>query len=196
MFDKDFNKAIFLLGGKGNPRSGLLEALGNASCILDVCVGTAASSIQVAARYRQSQIVGVDISDAMLSVAQKKIARKQLANIELKNMPADAMQFADNNFDAVIVSFALHEIEEELRETIFKEVVRVLKPGGRFCVIDFAHQNNYSNQVFLKVWTRIEPPCFSAFLDMDWGSELNVYGLQFESEKEYSFSKLYILRKA
>ncbi len=191
----DLLDLIFLLGGKGNPRSGLPEALRNASCILDVCVGTAASSIQVAARYKQSQIVGIDISDAMLSVAQKKIARKQLVNIELKNMSADALQFADSSFDGVMVSFALHEIEEDLREAIFKEVSRVLKSGGKFCVIDFARQSNHSNQVFMKLWTLIEPSCFSAFLDMDWRSRLNAFGLQFESEKEYSFSKLYVLCK-
>ncbi len=191
----DLFDLIFLISGKGNPRSGLLEALKNASCILDVCVGTAASSIQVAARYRHSQIIGIDISGAMLSVAQKKIARKQLTNIELKNMSADTLQFADSSFDGVMVSFALHEIEDELHENIFKEVSRVLKPGGKFCVIDFARQSNRSNQVFMKIWTRIEPPCFSAFLDMDWRSRLNAFGLQFESEKEYSFSKLYVLCK-
>lgn len=95
-----------------------------------------------------------------------------------------------------MVSFALHEIEDELRENIFKEVSRVLKPGGKFCVIDFARQSNRKNQIFMKIWTRIEPPCFSDFLDVDWQSQLNPYDLQFESEKEYSFSKLYVLRKA
>ncbi len=192
----DLFDLIFLLGRRGNPRAGLLEVLNNDPlCILDICVGTAASSIQVATRYKQSHIIGIDISDAMLLVAQKKIAQKQLANIELKNMSASALQFADNSFDVVMISFALHEIEEALREAIFKEVARVLKPSGKFCVIDFARQNNRPNQVFMKVWTLIEPSCFLAFLNIDWRSKLNAYGLQFESEKEYSFSKLYVLRK-
>ncbi len=192
----DLFDLIFLLGGKGNPRSGLLEALGDApTCILEVCVGTAANSILVAARYRQSQIVGIDISAAMLSVARKKIARKRLTNIQVENMSADAMRFADNTFEAVMVSFALHEMEHELREAILKEISRVLKPDGKLCVIDFARQKDRANRVFMSLWTRIEPPCFPSFLDMDWRSALNAYGLRFESEKEYSFSKLYVLRK-
>jgi len=193
----DLFDLIFLLGSKGNPRSGLLEALSDTQPrILDVCVGTAASSIRVATHYKQSQICGIDISDAMLSVAQRKLTQKKLTNIELKNMSADAMKFSDNSFDAIMVSFALHEFENELREMIFKEISRVLKPGGKFCVIDFARQDNRSNQAFMKVWTLIEPPCFSAFLELDWHKLFDAYGLRYESEKEFSFSKLYVLRKA
>jgi demethylmenaquinone methyltransferase/2-methoxy-6-polyprenyl-1,4-benzoquinol methylase len=192
----DLFDLIFLLGGKGNPRSGLLEAFSDTQPrILDVCVGTAASSIRVAAHYKQYQILGIDISDAMLSVARRKVAQKKLTNLELTNMSADSMQFADNTFDAIMVSFALHEFENELRERIFKEISRILKPGGKFCVIDFARQNNRSNQAFMKVWMLIEPPCFSAFLDIDWRTHFETYDLRFESEKEFSFSKLYILRK-
>ncbi len=192
----DLFDLIFLLGGKGNPRAGLVDAFCNAPPrILDVCVGTAASAIPVAARCRQSQVIGIDISDAMLSVARKKITRKQLANVELRNMSAAAMQFADNSFEAVMVSFALHEFEAELRERILQEISRVLKPGGKFCVIDFARQNNRANRAFMKIWTPLEPPCFPAFLDIDWHGQLDVHGLCYESEKEYSFSKLYVLRK-
>jgi ubiquinone/menaquinone biosynthesis C-methylase UbiE len=193
----DLFDLIFLLGGKGNPRSGLLESLSDTRLrILDVCVGTAASSIRVADHYKQSQIIGIDISDAMLSVARRKVTQKKLTNLELKNMSADTIQFSDNSFDAIMVSFALHEFENELRERIFNEISRVLKPGGKFCVIDFARQNNHSNQAFMKVWKLIEPPCFSTFLDIDWHKYLDPYGLRYESEKEFSFSKLYVLRKA
>jgi ubiquinone/menaquinone biosynthesis C-methylase UbiE len=52
------------------------------------------------------------------------------------------MQIADNSFDVVMVSFALHEFEQDVREKVFKEVSRVLKPGGNFCVVDFARQDN------------------------------------------------------
>lgn len=192
----DLFDLIFLLANKGNPRSGLLDVISDTrQRILDVCVGTAASSIVVAAHCKQSQILGIDISDGMLSVARKKIAQKNLTNLEVSNMSAEAIQFADNSFDIVMVSFALHEFEQDLREKVFGEVARVLKSGGKFCVIDFARQDNRPNRAFMKVWTRIEPPCFSAFLEIDWQTQLNNYGLHFESEKEFSFSKLYVLRK-
>jgi ubiquinone/menaquinone biosynthesis C-methylase UbiE len=106
------------------------------------------------------------------------------------------MKLTDNSFDVVMVSFALHEFEQELREQVFQEVSRVLKPGGVFCVIDFARQDNRFNRIFLKGWALIEPPCFAGFLGMDWHTHLEAYNLRFESEREFSFSKLYLLRKA
>jgi ubiquinone/menaquinone biosynthesis C-methylase UbiE len=193
----DLFDLIFLLGGKGNPRLGLLDAISNTSqCILDVCVGTAASSILVASHNAKNHIVGIDISDEMLAVARRKITQKKLTNLEVQNMSATAMEFADNSFDVVMVSFALHEFKRELREKVFLEVSRVLKPGGVFCVVDFARQSSRLNQVFMKVWAIIEPPCFADFLSIDWRVYLKAYGLCFERERELSFSKLYILRKA
>lgn len=192
----DIFDRIFLLGGKGNPREGLVEEIENpASNILDVCVGTAASSIVIASHFAQSRIIGIDISDAMLSVARKKIAENQLKNVELKNSPADDLPFADGSFDLVMVSFALHEFEYSGRKNIFNEAARVLRPGGKFCVIDFARQNNTSNRIFMKLWTLIEPSCFSGFLNMDWQKGLEVFDLHYLREKEYSLSKLYVLQK-
>jgi ubiquinone/menaquinone biosynthesis C-methylase UbiE len=192
----DLFDLIFLLGGKGNPRLGLLDVISNTSLrILDVCVGTAASSLLVAGHNAKNHILGIDISDEMLSIARRKIAQRKLANVEVQNMSATAMQFADNSFDVVMVSFALHEFEKELREKVFQEISRVLKPGGIFCVLDFARQNNRINRVFMKGWAIIEPPCFTDFLGLDWRSHSKAHGLCFESEHEFSFSKLYLLRK-
>jgi ubiquinone/menaquinone biosynthesis C-methylase UbiE len=193
----DLFDLIFLFGGKGNPRRGLLDVISNAyPHILDVCVGTAASSLLVAGQHAGNQLVGIDISDEMLAIARGKIARKKLTNLEVQKMSATEMQFTDNSFDAVMVSFALHEFEQELRKKVFWEVARVLKPGGIFCVIDFARQGSLLNQVFLKGWTLIEPPCFADFLNLDWRVDLKTLGLDFESEREFSFSKLYVLHKA
>jgi len=193
----DLFDLIFLLGGKGNPRAGLLKVV-SPSCqtILDICVGTASSAILLAAHHRQSHVQGIDISSEMLSAAQAKIAREKLNNLELKQMSADCLQFSNNIFDCVMISFALHEFDADLRERVIREAVRVLKPGGQFCVIDFARQTNSANRIFMKFWMLIEPKCFRDFLNMDWHEKLKPYGLLLESEHEYSFSKLYVLCKS
>jgi ubiquinone/menaquinone biosynthesis C-methylase UbiE len=193
----DLFDLIFLLGGKGNPRIGLLEAISNTpQRILDVCVGTAASALLVASQHAENQIVGIDISDEMLAAARRKIARKKLTNLEVQNMSATEMQFADGSFEVVMVSFALHEFEPALREQVFQEAARVLKAGGIFCVIDFARQDNWLNSVFLKGWTLIEPAVFADFLEIDWRVHLKPYGLEFDWERAFSFSKLYRFHKA
>jgi ubiquinone/menaquinone biosynthesis C-methylase UbiE len=192
----DLFDLIFLFGGKGNPRFGLLEVIGNTPhSILDICTGTAASSLLLASHNTQNQILGIDISDDMLGVAYRKITQKKLINLKVENMSATAMGFPDDSFDVVMVSFALHEFENDLRENVCKEISRVLKPGGQFLIIDFARQSSRLNQMFLKAWGLIEPASFNDFLNIDWRTQLKDYGLEFESEREYSFSKLYLFYK-
>lgn len=193
----DIFDVIFLLGRKGNPRLGLLDIIPNTPLrVLDVCVGTAASALVVAGRNDKNHIQGIDVSEAMLSAARRKIAQSNHTNLEVINMSATEMDYADASFDVVMVSFALHEFEPGLRDKVFQEVGRVLKPGGIFCVIDFARQDSLLNQMFLKLWALVEPSSFAHFLDLDWRTYLTPYGLRFEGEHEYSFSKLYLWRKA
>jgi len=193
----DLFELIFLLGRKGNPRLGLLDVIGDAPLrVLDVGVGTAASAILIAGRNAQNQVVGIDTSDAMLAAARRRITRRGLSNLEVVNRSARDMRFADESFDVVTASFSLHEFEPRLREKTFQEISRVLRPGGAFCVIDFAPQDNRATRIFLKLWALVEPPCFADFLAMDWHRHLTAYGLRLEDEREYSFSKLYLLHKA
>ena len=59
-----------------------------------------------------------------------------------------------------------------------------------------SRQDNRLNRVFKKAWTIWEPPGFSDFLDMEWSVHLKAFGLHSECERESSFSRLYLLRKA
>jgi ubiquinone/menaquinone biosynthesis C-methylase UbiE len=193
----DLFDLILLLGNKGNPRRGLLDAFGDTpQRILDVCVGTAASSLLVAGHKPQSQILGIDISGQMLAVARRKIAQRNLNNVEVQNMSATELQLQDNSFDGVMISFALHEFEPETREKVLREATRVLKPGGLFCVLDFARQAGWLNRAFLAVWAVFEPPCFAGFLSLDWRVLSSAYGLCLETKMEFSLASVYVLRKA
>jgi demethylmenaquinone methyltransferase/2-methoxy-6-polyprenyl-1,4-benzoquinol methylase len=69
----DLFDLIFLLGNRGNPRRGLLDAFGDTpQRILDVCVGTAASSLLLASHNPQNQILGIDISDSQAEAGQHR----------------------------------------------------------------------------------------------------------------------------
>ncbi len=193
----DLFDLIFLLGGKGNPRSGLLAVIGNEPLrVLDVCVGTASSAMLVASHNDKNRVIGIDISPDMLAVARKKIAAKNLPNLEVRRMSADEMSFEDGSFDVAMVSFALHEMEDDLRGRVFQEMARVLKTGGLLCVLDFARQDGLRNKWFMPVWTMLEPACFRSFLAFDWKTGLARYNFQLQTVKEYSFSNLYVMRKA
>ncbi len=192
----DLFDLIFLLDRTGNPRGGLLRVLANEPlCVLDVCVGTAASSIVVASRNTRNQIVGIDISPEMLAVARKKVAARRLKNVDLRLMSADQMQFADSSFDAAMISFALHEFDEQLQDRVLNEVSRVLKDGGLFCLLDFGKPVDGPSRFFMKGWSLLEPACFRSFLHTDWQTSARKYGLQLVEIQAHAFSNLYVFCK-
>jgi demethylmenaquinone methyltransferase / 2-methoxy-6-polyprenyl-1,4-benzoquinol methylase len=108
----------------------------NPSTVLDVATGTADFAI-AAATDNQYKITGVDISEQMLAVGKKKIEKLGLTDkISLQKGDSENLQFQDNFFDAVIVSFGVRNFEN--LEKGMTEIRRVLRPGGLLIVLEFS----------------------------------------------------------
>jgi demethylmenaquinone methyltransferase / 2-methoxy-6-polyprenyl-1,4-benzoquinol methylase len=113
-----------------------LEAI-NPKKLLDVATGTADVAIMAAKLLTPTQIIGIDISDGMLDIGREKIAKANLTNtIELLNGDSEAINFADNTFDAVTVAFGVRNFEN--LEKGLSEIRRVLKPNGKLVVLEFS----------------------------------------------------------
>jgi phosphatidylethanolamine/phosphatidyl-N-methylethanolamine N-methyltransferase len=80
------------------------------------------------------QVVGVDLTPAMLDIARKMINMKGWKNVEVREADAANLPFPSASFDKVIVSFALSIIPEY--QCAVEEVWRVLIPGGRFVALE------------------------------------------------------------
>lgn len=102
--------------------------------ILDVATGTADVALALKAALPDSEVIGVDISEAMLAVAKGKIARSGLA-IDLAVADGMALPFADAEFDAVTIAYGLRNFSD--RQRGLREFHRVLRPGGRLALLDF-----------------------------------------------------------
>ncbi len=108
--------------------------------ILDVATGTADIAIELSSLHPK-KIVGVDISNEMLSFGKKKVEDKNLSSlITLQQGDSENLQFTDNNFDAVTVAYGVRNFENLLKG--LSEMYRVLKPNGKVVILEFSQPKN------------------------------------------------------
>src|SRR5699024_5752393 len=103
---------------------------------LDVCCGTGDWSFSLAEEVGSSgEVVGLDFSKNMLSVAQHKL-ESQEQDIPLQFVHGNAMElpFDDHSFDYVTIGFGLRNVPDYM--TTLKEMHRVLKPGGKVVCLE------------------------------------------------------------
>lgn len=109
----------------------------NPKTILDVATGTADVAIMASRLLKPDRIVGIDISEGMLEIGRNKVNKQGLSNtIELLKGDSEAINFADNSFDAITVAFGVRNFQQ--LEKGLEEIKRVLKPGGKLVVLEFS----------------------------------------------------------
>ena len=109
--------------------------------ILDVATGTADFAI-AALKANPTKIIGIDISTQMLAVGREKINKLGLQDkIELYEGDSEKIEYSDNKFDAVIVSFGVRNFEN--LEKGMSEILRVLKPNGLVIVLEFSKPKGF-----------------------------------------------------
>ena len=112
-------------------------ALRGGETVLDLCTGTADLAIASATSSpAAAAVVGVDFAGQMLRLGQAKIARRGLAP-RIRLVQGDAMRIplASDSVDAATVAFGIRNVERP--DTTFADVFRVLRPGGRFAILEF-----------------------------------------------------------
>lgn len=105
--------------------------------VLDVATGTADVAIMTHKILGPEKIIGIDISEGMLSFGREKIAKLLLNDkITLQLGDSEAINFEDGSFDAITVAFGVRNFEN--LEKGLREMFRVLKPGGKAVVLEFS----------------------------------------------------------
>ena len=112
-------------------------AAGTPAAILDVAAGTGDVAVALARRLPAARITGIDLSGEMLAVGRGKVARRGLCDrIELVQGDAEQLPFPDGTFDAVTIGFGIRNFGSI--EAGLAEAFRVLRPGGRLCILEFS----------------------------------------------------------
>ncbi len=112
--------------------------------VLDVATGTGDVALEFTRRTNAGRIVGLDPSPGMLDVASAKVAGA--ARIQLVLGDALALPFPDAVFDVVTIAFGLRNLPDYERGV--REMVRVLRPGGRLVVLEFLPPRGASRVLF------------------------------------------------
>src|ERR1700712_4957683 len=109
----------------------------NPQLILDVATGTGDFAFEALSILNPKKIVGVDISQGMLYIAQQKIDKRGLGDkFEIKLGDSEKLPFEANEFDAVTVAYGVRNFEN--LEVGLADINRVLKPGGKAVVLEFS----------------------------------------------------------
>ena len=102
--------------------------------ILDIATGTGDLALLMT-QTNATKIIGLDISAGMLEVGRKKISEKKLdAKIEMVLGDSEKIPYDDASFDAITVAFGVRNFET--LEKGLAEILRVLKPGGIFVILE------------------------------------------------------------
>lgn len=103
-------------------------SIGPGERVLDVACGTGVLACAAADRVGpKGSVVGLDPNTDMLSVAKRKSK-----NVEWREGKAETLPFQDKSFDAVVSQFGLMFFDD--RPAALREMMRVLRPGGRLAV--------------------------------------------------------------
>jgi ubiquinone/menaquinone biosynthesis C-methylase UbiE len=103
--------------------------------VLDLACGTGLNFPRLRELVGEhGQVVGADLTPAMLDIARSLITSKGWQNVEVREADAANLPFADASFDKVLISFALNIIPDYVKA--IEEVQRVLVPGGRFVALE------------------------------------------------------------
>jgi phosphatidylethanolamine/phosphatidyl-N-methylethanolamine N-methyltransferase len=99
--------------------------------ILEVGVGT---GISLPGYSPQNRIIGIDLSEAMLRKARRRVAELALTNVEkLEVMDAEHLSFADASFDVVVATHVISTVPNP--EAALDECARTLRPGGEMILL-------------------------------------------------------------
>ena len=155
--------------------------------VLEVGCGT---GINAALYPHTCQVTAIDFSASMLEKARGRVRRKRLQHVQLMEMDAAALTFADASFDIVYAPYLVNCVSDPLQ--VVREMRRVCKPGGKIVILNHFRSTNWFMSRFDRALTPLTVHIgFKS--DLDLPGFLAQTGLQPVSIEKVSISRLWSL---
>jgi demethylmenaquinone methyltransferase/2-methoxy-6-polyprenyl-1,4-benzoquinol methylase len=119
--------------------------------VLDLACGTADMMIEMDSRVGDVNLIGGDFSYNMLKLGKDKFPKGSFSVSDAHKLP-----FKDNSFDRITISFGFRNVTD--KPTGLKEMHRVLKDGGKLCILEFSQPEGFFfSRLYRLYFTKILP---------------------------------------
>lgn len=133
--------------------------------VLDVATGTGDFAIE-AMKLNPETVLGIDISEGMMKHGREKIVKLKLdKKITLKYGDAETCDLPSNSIDAITVGFGVRNFEN--LEKGLENMLRILKPGGQLCILEFASPKKFPVKQFYKFHFKYITPTLGKMFSKD-----------------------------
>lgn len=128
--------------------------------ILDVACGTGDFSILLAERLAAKEVIGCDISEGMMAVARRKAPQLTFVREDCTNL-----SFPSLCFDAVTAAYGVRNFAD--LEAGFREMYRVLKPGGHLLIVELAQPPHFPMKQLFWLYSHVVMPTLGRLISHD-----------------------------
>ena len=109
--------------------------MGGTGRVLDLAAGTLDVSLEILRQHPEARVLAMDFSRAMLVQGKTKIPEQFSDQLHLAQADGRALPLPDGCVDCVTIAFGIRNILP--RQEAYAEILRVLAPGGRLCILEF-----------------------------------------------------------